>query len=690
MATLEKIRSKSVLLLIIVGAALLAFIIGDFFTSGRAFFGNGTTIAKVGNQKIDVQEFQRRVQEAAQEAQSRGARMDNAVLQQQVLNAMIAEKLFNQEIDQLGLVVTDDELTEMMVGKNSQYVDRMVQQQLGAPDAATAHDMAYNPTKYGIQQAQAQQLQQYWVNLEKSVEQMLLQQKFQNLFAGTLVANDLDTKALYDDNAATSHIIYAKKDFATLNDADFEVSESDINNLYNDEKNRYAIDEPQRVVNYIAVNILPSEADILAGQKKVEDAILALNSNPETQGLSEMPEFVVERANLTQSDVEKQPRLKNALDSLSVGSAVLVNKSGNDYTIAKLLGKSQQVDQIKLDYLTIQGSKSQIDSLVAALNNGVAFDSIAASPLVAQSQKDMSVSLIDPNFAPVKDIIAERATGVYFTPDTLAENGRIFRVSERTAPVTVYEIANVTFTTEPSNATINELESKLQQYLAVNKTAKQFADSAQSAGYTTFPAIVSASTPMVGNLNDSHAAVAWAMDAKKGEVSPIFGDIQSGRFLAVALDDIYDGGYTPVRDSQLHTMLATRARNDKKAAKLIADYQGKAKDVAGYAQVMGTSVDTTTVNFGQYMIPGLGMNESAMMGAVSNAAVNELVGPMQTNNAVIVFQVTEVDKEGRPYNAEESAIRFDQQRGAMRMLNTLDRILLGNKKIKNNINTFYK
>lgn len=690
MATLEKIRSKSVLLLIIVGAALLAFIIGDFFTSGRAFFGTGTTIAKVGNQKIDVQEFQRRVQEASQQAQERGARIDNAVLQQQVLNSMIAEKLFNQEVEQLGLTVTDEELTEMMVGKNSQYVDQMVQQQLGVPDAATAHDMAYNPTKYGMQQAQAQQLQQYWVNLENSVEKMLLQQKFQNLFAGTLVANDLDTKALYDDNAATSHIIYAKKDYSTLKDADFEISESDIKALYDKEKNRYAIAEPQRVINYISVSILPSEADILAGQKKVEDAIMALNANPETQGLSDMPEFVVERKNMTASDVEKQPRLKSALDSLSVGRAVLVNKSGNDYTIAKLLNKSQQVDQVKIDFLTIQGDKAQIDSLVAALNSGAAFDSIAASPLVAQSQKDMSVSLVDPNYAPLKEIIADRAAGVYFTPDTLAQNGRIFRVNERTAPVTVYEIANVTFTTEPSNATINALEGKLQQYIATNKTAKQFADSAQSAGYTTFPAIVSASTPMVANLNDSHAAVAWAMDAKKGEVSPIFGDIQTGRFLAVALDDIYDGGYTPVRDNQLHMMLANRVRNDKKAAKLIADYQGKAKDVAGYAQAMGTSVDTTTVNFGQYMIPGLGVNESSLMGAVSNAAVNELVGPMQTNNAVVVFQVTEVDKEGRPYNAEESAIRFDQQRGATRMLNSLDRILLGNKKVKNNINTFYK
>lgn len=690
MATLEKIRSKSVLLLIIVGAALLAFIIGDFFTSGRTFFGTGTTIAKVGNQKVDVQEFQRRVQEAAQQAQTNGSRIDNAVLQQQVLNSMIAEKLFQQEINELGIVVTDEELTDMMVGKNSQYVDQMVQQQLGVPDAATAHDMAYNPTKYGMPQEQAIQLQQYWVSLEKSVEQMLLQQKFQNLFAGTMVANDLDTKAIYDENAATAHVLYAKKDFSSLPDSEYEVSDSDIKSLYNDEKNRYAIDEPQRLINYIAVNIVPSESDMLAGQKKVEDAIMALNAQPETQGLADMPEFVVERAKVAQATVDNQPRLKAALDTMSVGQATLVSKSGNDYTIAKLLNKSQEVDQVKFDYLAIQGTKAQVDSLVAVLNSGVAFDSIAASPLVAQSQQDMSASLIDANFAPVKEIFEGKSTGVYFTPDTISQGGRIFRLNERTAPVTVYELANVTFTTEPSNATINGLEADLQQYITTNKTAKQFADSAQAAGYTTFPAIVSASTPIVGNLTDSHSAVAWAMDAKKGEVSPIFGDIQSGKFIVVALDDIYEDGYTPVRNSQVMSMLTTRARNNKKAEKLLADYQGKAKDVAGYAQVMGATVDTTTVNFGQYAIPGLGINESAVMGAIANAQVNELVGPMQANNAVVVLQVTEIDNEGRPYNAEESAIRFDQQRGAARMLNTLDRILLGNQKIKNNINKFYR
>ncbi|MCM1076934.1 MAG: SurA N-terminal domain-containing protein [Bacteroides sp.] len=690
MATLEKIRSKSVLLLIIVGAGLLAFVIGDFFTSGRTLFGTGTTIAKVDGSKIDIQEFQRRVQDASQQAQAQNQRIDNAVLQQQVLNSMVAEKLFDEEIKNLGITVTDQELTDMMVGKNSQYVDRMVQQQLGVPDAKTAHDMAFNPTKYGMQQAQAQQLQAYWIDLEKSVEKMLLQQKFQNLFVGTLVANELDAKALYDDNAATAHIIYAKKDFSSLKDDEFEVSENDINALYNKDKNRYILNEPTRMINYIAVNIIPSEADILAGQKKVEDAIVALNASPELQGLADMPEFVSDRRKMTQDEVNKQSRLRAALDSLSVGNAALVSKIGNDYTIAKLFSKDQEVAEIKMDFLAVQGSKAQVDSLVAQLNSGVSFDSISASPLVAQSQKDMAVSLLDANFASVKDIIAGRATGVYFTPDTLAEGGRIFRVSEREAPVTVYDLATVTFTTEPSNATINELDAALRKYVEENKNANAFADNAQEAGYTTFPASVNASSPMVGNLNDSHAAVAWAMDADKGEVSPVFGDIQTGRFLAVAVNDIYDGGYVPVRDNQVHALLTAQARNDKKAAKLLADYNGKAKDVAGYAQVMNVSVDTTTVNFGQYMIPGLGMSESSVQGKVANAQKGALVGPMQANNSVIVLQVTEIDNEGRPYDYEENSVRFNQQRGAGRMINSLDRILLGNKKVTNNINTFYK
>lgn len=689
MATLEKIRSKSVLLLIIVGAALLAFIIGDFFTSGRTLFGTGTTIAKVGDQKVDVQEFQRRVQQASEQAQQSGQRVDQAVLQQQVLDALIAEKLFNKEVEQLGLVVTDSELSDMMVGKNSAYVDRMVQQQIGAPDAATAHDMAFNPSKYGIPQDQAVQLQQYWLELEKSVEQMLLQQKFQTLFAGVLQANDLDAQAIYDENAPTANVVFAKKDLASVDDEEYEVGQADINAIYNSEKERYVLDQPVRRVSYIAVNILPSQEDLLNGQKQVEDAIVALNEKPEGEGIADMPAFLADRKIMSQGDIDKQPRLKAALDTMSVGNARLVSREGNNYTIAKLLDKSQRSDKVVLDFMAVQGSRAQIDSLTALLNAGASFDSVAASPLVAQSQKGMDVSLLDANASAARELIAGRATGVYFAPDTLDQGGRIIRIAELSAPTTVYDFLSVAYTTEPSAATVNELESALQAYVAAHSNPQQFTDSAQAAGYTAFPYYVTASSPSLGNISDTHDAVAWVMDAKKGQVSPIFGDLQNGHFLAVALEDVYND-YTPASDPQIKQELRRRAVNNKKAAALIAEYQGKAQDIAGYARLMATEPDTTTINFGQQFIPGLGMAESVIQGQVAAAKPGQVVGPVQSNNAVVVFEVTGVDNQGRPYSREENAVRYEQQRGASRLGANLPAILRGKQTVKNNICTFYK
>ncbi len=121
MATLEKIRKKSTLLLVVVGVALLAFIIGDFFTSGRTLFGTGTTIAKVGDRKIDVQDFQRRNEEASQQMQQQqpNSKIDPAVMQAQVLQSMIQESLLDEEMNRLGITVTDAELSKAMTGANA-------------------------------------------------------------------------------------------------------------------------------------------------------------------------------------------------------------------------------------------------------------------------------------------------------------------------------------------------------------------------------------------------------------------------------------------------------------------------------------------------------------------------------------------------------------------------------------------
>lgn len=58
MATLQKIRNKAGLLVIVIGVALLAFIIGDFLNSGQAFFRmSQDKVVVVNGKKVTTQEF---------------------------------------------------------------------------------------------------------------------------------------------------------------------------------------------------------------------------------------------------------------------------------------------------------------------------------------------------------------------------------------------------------------------------------------------------------------------------------------------------------------------------------------------------------------------------------------------------------------------------------------------------------
>lgn len=163
MATLEKIRSKSVLLLVVIGVALLAFIIGDFLNSGRSFFGSGTTVANVDGTKISIIDFQRRNEEYNQRLQQSNQKFDGAVVQMQVLNEMINEQLLNDEVEALGIQVTNKELTEAMTGATAIPAVAQFAAQMGADSPAMLHDMLFNPGKYGLNPQDVEPLKAQWL-----------------------------------------------------------------------------------------------------------------------------------------------------------------------------------------------------------------------------------------------------------------------------------------------------------------------------------------------------------------------------------------------------------------------------------------------------------------------------------------------------------------------------------------------
>lgn len=683
MSTLEQIRQRPVLIISILGVALLLFILTAVDRPGE-LFTDSHTVAKVDGEKIDYLEFQKRVEQQQEQMQQRGyTNVDVAQVQEYVLQQMVNESLLKKEFERLGLTVTDNELSQAMLGATpSPYVQQMVQS-MGIPSAQLLYEAAFNPTKSGVTPEQAPQFQSAWAELEKNTEEMMLQQKFMALFAGTLTANKLDAKALYEDNATTSTIVYAKKDLSTLKDADFTPTDAEINDLYNQEKNRYRINEKQVVISYIAVDVVPSTDDLAAAQREVEDAIVGLRMNEGTDAVASNGKFYVNRVSATEASLA--PALKKAVPSMAKDSVAMISFIDNQYTIAKLLDVTTSIDSVLVDVAFINET-ADADSVIARLNTGAS--KIDMGDAIAQSQDSMWVSLLDPGIAQFKDQIATAETGSYFKPEG-GQNGMTMRVRSRKAPVAVYDVAEITYDVVPSNATIQKLNGDLRKYLADNSTAAKFTSEATKAGYSALSAVVTPSTLSINGLQESRGAAKWALDAKKDQVSGVFNNDRDSRLLAVAINDVYDGKFVPATNETVRNYLTNKVMNRKKAEKLIADYNGKGKSVAEYAAAMQVKADTTQVTFGQPYVRNFPMYESALQANVAVAKKGELVGPVALNQSVVVFTVTDVTAPSREFDYKNDAMVFNQREGVASFQRTLPAVLLGNKKVENKIQKFY-
>ncbi|MDE7443217.1 MAG: SurA N-terminal domain-containing protein [Muribaculaceae bacterium] len=389
MATLEKIRQKSVLLVSVIGVALVLFII-TLVDNPFAMFQDTTSIAKVGGHKISIEEFNRRAEMASQQQQQQngGSSVDNAVLQAQVLQQMVTEALINDEYDKLGLTVTPQELTEAMVGETAHpYMSQWAAQFGTTP--RQLYDMIFTPAQYGIDPQAAEQFKAQWIQMENAIEDELKSAKFQTLLGGSIVANKLDAKAMFDENAKTYQIAYAKTDLYTVPDSVANVSDADMRALYKEHKEEYALPEPARLVTYVNLPIVASAQDRLAAQQAVENALVALREQPAMEGIAGQSAFITKRVEAPESTIAPAA-LKTFLSEASVNDVDLVSSTGTVMEIAKLLGKSSKVDELTYDMVGINTDEVSVDSIMPLLKAAAEIDSVAG---VTGSQKAQTVTL---------------------------------------------------------------------------------------------------------------------------------------------------------------------------------------------------------------------------------------------------------------------------------------------------------
>src|ERR1035437_1049133 len=114
MATLEKIRSKGVLLVLVVGLALLAFIVGDFLKEGSNYFNKSReTVAKIEGEDINIKDYSASIHQLTEvyKIETGKSELNEEMmtqLRQSVWESIVNEKILYAEAKKLGLTVSKD------------------------------------------------------------------------------------------------------------------------------------------------------------------------------------------------------------------------------------------------------------------------------------------------------------------------------------------------------------------------------------------------------------------------------------------------------------------------------------------------------------------------------------------------------------------------------------------------------
>ena len=180
MALIQKIRSKSGLVLTLMILAIVSFIAMLIMQDsnpggGSNRFSNTSTVAKVAGQELDYT----KLQETAETMYgSRGS--DNQV-RNMLFNQFVDAALTAQEADKMGLGISKDELLDLEFGPNPSQVITSNQELMQNPQQLPE-------IKKAIQEnTMPQKGKLYWAEIEKQIVNQRLQAKMNNLV----------TKAIY-------------------------------------------------------------------------------------------------------------------------------------------------------------------------------------------------------------------------------------------------------------------------------------------------------------------------------------------------------------------------------------------------------------------------------------------------------------------------------------------------------------
>lgn len=684
MATLEKIRSKGILLLVVVGAALVIFIVGDLVNSGSSYFNESSAnVAQINGENVKIRDYAMKIDQFNDVVRMEyGSNLNDEMteqIRQMVWDNTVNENVIGNECGNIGMTITKNELADMIIGNNISPIlrnNRMFVNENGVFDVnMLKHFLSTidnEETANSIPYDELQRYRNYWKYWEHTVKSFRLQEKYNNLLAKAMNINPLEAKYAYNNSKVSGDAVYAMKNYFAIPDSTISVSDSEIKKLYNKKKNQYKQKEGADI-QYITVAIKPSAEDFAEVRNWISDLKEEFATANDIADITNSYSDTPYRAeNLTKDQIDED--FQEFAFSGKEGDVMGPIFTDNTYKMARIVEQGiSSPDSVKLSHIYLRAdSKEKVqslaDSIQQAVKAGASFADLAKEHSIGQTAANggeigwLSEMGLDKKIA--EPAFSTPAKGMFQIQE--GNDINLFYVEAVGKKTEKVKIAILSRIVDASSRTRTELYNKAKQYIVENNTLETFRANARKSGYSVSTASdVNINANSLNDLKQAREIVRWAFENEEGTISDVF-EVGENIVMA-AVSKRSEEGYRPIEE--IRPMLISEIRKDKKGDILIKEMEGKS---INELSVAGFRTDTVrNISFASNYAGSIG-NEPQLFALIGNAELNKESAPIKGNSGAFVFTVIDKKESAAPYNEKEEIVMLSTKENYMLQYQALE------------------
>ncbi len=663
MATLEKIRNRAgVLVAIVIGMALLAFILGDFLNSGGALFSNSQfEIAEISGKSISVQKYQKELNELTEITKftsGKNALEDDDMqrIQEQTWEQLMRKTILGDEYKELGIDVSSQELWDMVQGEN---IHPIIQNLFTNPETGELNTMAVIQFLKTYDQDPTGQQKAYWLFVEDQMVQERKFSKYTNLIKKGLYVTQKEAEAELNKINKTIDFNFIAQNFSLIPDSLVNIENSDLKNYYNNHKNDYK-QTASRSVEYVTFDVKPSETDRKAAETWINNIyndfentendrdFIGLNSDipfdDQYYKKDELPELI-------------QDEIFNQEEGYIYGPYF----EDETFLLAKLSDIKYLPDSVKARHILLQPSQQDTDysriyaladSLIGLLKSGASFEQLSnqysADKAANEKGGDLGWFRANEMVKPFSDSCFNAKIGEYKTIPT--EHGlHIAQVTNRGREVKKVKVAVLGRKLGPSSETYQKIYAQASKFAGNNHTYDEFIQTIEEDSDLTkkIASNIKESDRTIPGLEKPREFVKaiYNTDLKKivkTQNNPIFelGD----RFVIGFVTEIKEEGIAPFE--QVKSQILVQVKKEKKAellAEKINQQLAQTDNLSTLASNLNTEIKSANnISFRSYSVPEAGV-EPKLIATATTLNQDEISSPVKGNTGVFVVEVKSVN-----------------------------------------------